>query len=196
LYRSPLAFGLTSLAFGADRSTLPTPAPPASAGQLDAQRMQADEPTGDKLVDVRAHVQWQRFSPLRDINDRNVKDLGLAWSADIASPDGLSGTPIVVDGVIYLSGGLGLVVALDADTGKERWSFRPEQIDLTHMFSSWTSRFNRGAAAWKGKVFVATGDCRLFALSAATGAKLWEVQNCDPTMYGVRVHRESLRTWC
>src|SRR5712672_2451518 len=112
-----LAFGLTSLAFGADRSTLPTPAPPASAGQLDAQRMQADEPTGDNWLMYGRTYSEQRFSPLRDINDRNVKDLGLAWSADIASPDGLSGTPFVVDGVIYLSGGLGLVVALDADTG-------------------------------------------------------------------------------
>ena len=123
-------------------------------------------------------------------------DLGLAWSADIASPDGLSGTPIVVDGVIYLSGGLGLVVALDAESGKERWSFRPEHMDLTHMFSSWTSRFNRGVAVWKGKVFVATGDCRLIALNAANGRKVWEVPNCDPAVYGVRVHRESRRTWC
>ena len=175
---------MTSLAIGAAGPAALAPAGSASAGQVNAQRMQADEATGDNWLMYGRTYSEQRFSPLNEINDRNVMELGLAWSADIASPDGLSGTPIVVDGVIYMSGGMGLVVALDADTGKERWSFRPDHMDLTHMFSSWTSRFNRGAAVWKGKVFVATGDCQLFALSAANGEKLWEVQNCDPTVYG------------
>jgi quinohemoprotein ethanol dehydrogenase len=179
------AFGVTSLAIGADRPVQPPLADSTSAGLVNAQRMRADEATGDNWLMYGRTYSEQRFSPLKDINDRNVKDLGLAWSADIASPDGLSGTPIVVDGVIYLSGGLGLVVALDAESGKERWSFRPEHMDLTHMFSSWTSRFNRGVAVWKGKVFVATGDCRLFALNATNGRKVWEVRNCDPAVYGI-----------
>ena len=121
----------------------------------------------------------QRYSPLSDINTSNVKDLGLAWSADIDSPDGLSATPLAIDGTVYLSGGLGLVVALDAQTGKQRWSFRPEGLNLTTIFSSWTSRFNRGVAFKDGKVFVATGDCRLFALDAHNGHEIWERQNCD-----------------
>jgi quinohemoprotein ethanol dehydrogenase len=185
-----LVFGMTSLAFGvvgvidADTQVLSTQAGSASAGFVNAERMQAEESTGDNWLMYGRTYSEQRFSPLKDINDRNVKGLGLAWSTDIASPDGLSATPIVVDGVIYLSGGLGLVVALDAETGKQRWSFRPERMDLNHMFSSWTSRFNRGAAVWKGKVFIATGDCRLFALNAATGRQVWEVQNCDPATYG------------
>jgi quinohemoprotein ethanol dehydrogenase len=179
-----LVYGMTSLAFGGAGSAQQIGSAPPTAGQVDAQRMQVDESSGDNWLMYGRTYSEQRFSPLKDINDRNVRNLGLAWSADIASPDGLSATPIVVDGVIYLSGGLGLVVALDAETGKERWRFRPEHIDLTHMFSSWTARFNRGVAVWKGKVFVATGDCQLFALSAATGRKVWEVQNCDPTVSG------------
>jgi quinohemoprotein ethanol dehydrogenase len=157
---------------------------PAIDGTVDAHRMQADETSGDNWLMYGRTYSEQRFSPLQQINDHNVSRLGLAWSTEIASPDGLSATPIVVDGVIYLSGGLGLVVAIDAETGKQRWSFRPDQLDLTHMFGSWTARFNRGAAVWKGKVFVATGDCRLFALRADTGAKIWEVPNCDPIVAG------------
>jgi quinohemoprotein ethanol dehydrogenase len=179
-----LTLWMTSLAVGADGPLARAPVGSASAGQVNAQRMQADDATGDNWLMYGRTYSEQRFSPLNEINDGNVKTLGLAWSADIASPDGLGATPIVVDGVIYLSGGLGLVVALDAETGKERWNFRPEHMDLTHMFSSWTSRFNRGVAVWKGRVFVATGDCRLFAVSAVTGGKLWEVQNCDPSVAG------------
>ena len=150
-----------------------------TAGQVDGQRIQSEAASGDDWLSYGRTYDEQRFSPLREINDHNVKELGLVWYEEIASPDGLAGTPIVVDGGIYLSGGKGLVVALDAETGKERWSFRPEKLNLTKVMSSWTSRVNRGVAVWKGKVFVATGDCRLFALSAATGRKVWEVANCD-----------------
>jgi quinohemoprotein ethanol dehydrogenase len=158
---------------------------PDRLGQVDAQRMRTEESTGDNWLMYGRTYSEQRFSPLKDINDHNVKSLGLAWSADIPSPDGLGATPIVVDGIIYLSGSLGLVVALDAATGHQRWSFRPDHLNLRTLFSSWTSRFNRGVAVWEGRVYIATGDCRLFALSAATGQKIWEVQNCDPALgYG------------
>lgn len=167
-----------AVAYGA-QSGLAAQPQSGSAGQVDARRMHDDASTGDNWLMYGRTYSEERFSPLTEINDRNVKDLGLAWSADIASPDGLSATPIVVDGVIYLSGGLGLVAALDATTGKELWSFRPDHLDLKAFFSSWTSRFNRGVAVWKGRVFVATGDCRLFAIDAATGKPVWEVKNCD-----------------
>jgi quinohemoprotein ethanol dehydrogenase len=176
--------GLASMMAGAEGLADASPPSSVSAGLVNTQRMEAEATTGDNWLMYGRTYSEQRFSPLNEINDRNVKRLGLAWSADIASPDGLSATPIVVDGVIYLSGGLGLVVALDVETGKQLWQFRPDRIDLTHLFGSWTSRFNRGAAVWKGKVFVATGDCRLFALRADTGAKIWEVPNCDPTIAG------------
>jgi quinohemoprotein ethanol dehydrogenase len=179
-----MIIGLAAMMTGIDAFAEGAPLSSMSAGIVNAQRMEAEASTGDNWLMYGRTYSEQRFSPLNQINDRNVKRLGLAWSADIASPDGLSATPIVVDGVIYLSGGLGLVVALDVATGKELWQFRPAQLDLTHLFGSWTSRFNRGAAVWKGKVFVATGDCRLFALRADTGAKIWEVPNCDPTIAG------------
>lgn len=141
--------------------------------------MHSEEASGENWLSYGRTYSEQRFSPLTQINDRNVQNLGLAWSAEIASPDGLSSTPIVVDGVIYLSGELGLVTALDAASGKQIWTFRPTRLNLTHLFASWTARINRGVAVWQGKVFVATGDCKLVALDARTGAEIWEVTQCD-----------------
>jgi len=147
--------------------------------RVDGERMRVEETTGENWLSYGRTYSEQRFSPLTQINDHNVHKLGLAWSADIVSPDGLASTPIVVDGVIYLSGELGLVTALDAESGKEIWGYRPQHLNLAHLFASWTSRINRGVAVWQGRVFVATGDCRLIALDAAKGTQVWEVTQCD-----------------
>ena len=60
----------------------------------------------------------QHYSPLKQINSKNVSDLGLAWSTDVASSDGLIATPIIVDNVIYISGSFSQVFAFDVKTGK------------------------------------------------------------------------------
>ncbi|MBT7952140.1 MAG: PQQ-dependent dehydrogenase, methanol/ethanol family [Gammaproteobacteria bacterium] len=121
----------------------------------------------------------KRFSPLTQINDSNVEQLGLIWSADIASVDGLSATPLVIDGVIYMSAPFALVYALDAKTGETIWQYNPN-VKLGLSFANgWTSRINRGAAVWEGKVYVATGDCRLIALNATTGSEIWTAQACN-----------------
>jgi PQQ-dependent dehydrogenase (methanol/ethanol family) len=148
-------------------------------GRVDSDRMLSEEASGNNWLSYGRTYSEQRFSPLTQIDVHNVKDLGLAWSADIASPDGLSSTPIVVDGVIYLSGELGLVTTLDADTGRQIWTFTPSQMNLSQLFASWTARINRGVAVWQGKVFVATGDCQLIALDARTGTQIWQVVQCD-----------------
>ena len=128
----------------------------------------------------------QRFSPLKQVNDENVRRLGVAWSTRIPSSDGLEGTPIVVDGVIYMTGSRDVVEALDTGTGRVLWKWTPSDLDLTHWFSSWAARVNRGVAVWKGMVFVGTADCRLVALNAATGREIWTVRTCDPAQgYGI-----------
>ncbi len=123
----------------------------------------------------------QRFSELTQINTENVSDLGLAWSYQPPLPDdGFAATPIVVDGVVYMSGTFSTVFALDAVSGEEIWFYDPE-IELGHGFSSsWSGRRNHGVAVSDGKVYVGTGDCRLIALAASTGEVVWEIQSCDP----------------
>jgi len=179
-------YGAAAIAAGVNEPSSPArTAGDTAAGDVSAERMQTDATAGANWMMYGRTYSEQRFSPLKEIDENTVKGLGVAWSADLPSPDGLGATPIVVDGVIYMSGSQDLVEALDAGTGQKLWSWRPDNLDLTHIFATWTSRFNRGVALWKGTVFIGTGDCRLFALSAATGQKIWEVRNCDPAQgYG------------
>ena len=119
----------------------------------------------------------EHFSALSQINTDSIKELGLAWSTDIDSAIGLVAEPLVVDGVIYVSGILSVVHALDAVTGKELWRFDPE-VSLLDPGAAMSARFNRGVAVWEGKVFVGTGDCRVVAIDAKSGTKLWDSVAC------------------
>ena len=68
----------------------------------------------------------QRYSPLDKINKENVGELGLAWSAELFTNRGIEATPIVVDGVMYVTSAWSMVYALDAKTGEMLWSYDPE----------------------------------------------------------------------
>src|ERR1700685_4609933 len=121
----------------------------------------------------------QHFSSLTQINDATVGRLGLDWYADMPTLDGMTGVPLVADGVIYQSGSLGTVFANDLRTGKLLWSFDAHIQFPMGVEPSWGSRLSRGLALWEDEVIRATGDCRLIALSRKTGQKLWESQVCD-----------------
>ena len=123
----------------------------------------------------------QHFSPLDEINDRNVDDLALAWSADIPSPDGIATTPIVIDGVVYVSAAYSVVYAVDAGSGELLWRYDP---DVRAAFAknaamSWRARASRGIAVFNGRVYATTADCRLIALDATTGKPAWTRVTCD-----------------
>lgn len=126
----------------------------------------------------------QHYSSLDKISSANVSRLGLAWYLDIDSPMGLASEPIVIDGVAYVSAPLSRVYAIDAARGVLRWSFDPHIQLGASTQNSYAARANRGVAVDQGRVFVATGDCRLFAIDAATGAKAWEAPICDPAQTG------------
>lgn len=114
-----------------------------------------------------------RFSRLNQINDGNVKDLGLAWSYNLESTRGVEATPLVVDGIMYVSASWSVVHAIDVRTGKRLWTFDPK-VPREIGFKGCCDVVNRGVALYKGRVFVGAFDGRLIALDAATGAKVWE----------------------
>jgi len=120
----------------------------------------------------------QRFSPLTAINDGNVGKLGIAWYADLPDQRGQEATPVVVDGVIYLSQAWSKVAAFDAVTGKQLWAFDP-QVPKDRLVHTCCDAVNRGVAVWKGKVYVGTLDGRLIALDARNGSQLWSTQTFD-----------------
>ena len=122
----------------------------------------------------------QRYSPLAQVNDRNVDKLGLAWSFATATTRGLQASPIVIDGTMYTTGTWSVVWALDARSGKELWTYDPEVPRAWGRYLC-CDAVNRGVAVWKGAVYVGTIDGRLVSLDAKTGAKRWEVNTIDRT---------------
>jgi len=179
-YRTLLGWAITTLAAGAVGSVAV-----AGAGNVTEMRVLQDANSGtDWLVNGR-DFGAQHFSPLRQINSRNVGRLGLAWSVDLESPNGLATEPIVVDGTLYVSASLDRITAIDATSGSVRWRFDP-QVRLRMNRNSLTARTNRGVAVWDGKVFFGTGDCRLIALDAGTGKIVWDSPVClDDTLTGI-----------
>ena len=122
------------------------------------------------------------YSPLTQITDRNVSNLGLSWYANIPSQDGLVGNALVADGVVYQSGALSRVFANDIRTGKLLWRYEPTlNLKGSSLAAYWSARYNRGLAIWEDKVIVATGDCRLLAITRSTGKLAWEAVSCDRT---------------
>ncbi len=147
---------------------------------VDGERIvNADSEPGSWMSHGRTYSE-QRYSPLDRINKENVAKLGLAWFADMDTNRGQEATPIMVDGVIYVSTAWSKVKAYDAKTGKPLWNFDPE-VPGQFGVNACCDVVNRGVAVWKGKVFVGTIDGRLIALDSATGKKLWDVVTVDQT---------------
>ena len=119
-----------------------------------------------------------RFSPLAKVNSDNVSNLGLAWSYDLGVSRGIEVTPIVVDGVMYVTGLWNVVTALDAKTGEQIWQYDPE-IDRKKAAHLCCDAVNRGVAIWKGRVYTGTIDGRLIALNAETGDVDFDVVTVD-----------------
>src|ERR1700747_2992605 len=145
---------------------------------VDAARMSnADRDAANWLSYGRTYSE-QRFSPLAKITSDNAKQLGLAWFADLDTNRGQQATPLVIDGVMYVSTAWSMVKAYDAATGKLLWSYDP-QVPREIGVKGCCDVVNRGVAAWKGKIYVGTFDGRLVALDAKTGKPAWSVLTGD-----------------
>jgi quinohemoprotein ethanol dehydrogenase len=114
-----------------------------------------------------------RFSKLDQINTKNVKDLGLVWSYNLESTRGVESTPLVVDGIMYVTASWSIVHAVDVRTGKRLWTYDPK-VPREGGYKGCCDVVNRGVAIYRGKVFVGSFDARLIALDAATGKVVWE----------------------
>lgn len=126
--------------------------------------------------DVRGEPGGSRFSALSQINRQNVRDLRIAWTyrtGDSRPASTIECTPIVVQGVLYLTTARTRVVALDAATGQERWRFDPE---IGRRFPAASGGVNRGVAYWSDgrsrgerRILLGAADGRLISLDARTG---------------------------
>jgi quinohemoprotein ethanol dehydrogenase len=155
-----------------------TTAPRAMAAVDEARLVAADDHAGDWMSHGRDYNE-QRFSPLKRVSADNVGQLGLAWFADFDTRRGQESTPIVVDGVMYVTTAWSKVFAFDARTGKSLWKYDPK-VPGEWAVNACCDVVNRGVAVWKGKVYVATIDARLIALDAATGKVVWDISTIEP----------------
>ena len=119
----------------------------------------------------------RRFSPLTNVNDKNVKNLSLAWSYRVTGPSAapVKATPLQVNGVLYFSSPEH-VWAVDARTGREVWHFVWEGKGGNHIG-------NRGVGILNDWLYVETPDCHLVSLNIKDGKERWRQSICDPDRY-------------
>jgi len=155
-------------------------AEPRPAANVDAARMMNAERDAKNWPSYGRTYSEQRFSPLSGVTADNASKLGLAWFADLDTNRGQEATPLVIDGVMYLSTAWSMVKAYDARTGKPLWSYDPE-VPRELGIKGCCDVVSRGVAAWKGKIFLGAFDGRLIALDAKTGKVVWSVNTVDKT---------------
>ena len=146
------------------------------AADVDDKRLLSAAGDGANWLSYGRTYDEQRYSPLTAINDKNVSKLGLQWSADLDTARGQEATPIVVDGVIYISTAWSMVKAFDAVTGRLLWSYDP-QVPREKLVEVCCDAVNRGVAVYEGKVFVGTLAGHVVALDATTGKVVWDTQS-------------------
>lgn len=148
--------------------------------QVDTARLlKADSEPGQWLAVGRTYDE-QRFSPLTKIDAGNVSQLGLAWHYDLDTNRGQEASPIVIDGVLYVTSAWSKLFAFNARTGKLLWKYDP-QVPGAIGIKGCCDVVNRGVAAWKGRIYLGAYDGRLIALDAKTGKVVWSVQTTDPS---------------
>jgi len=150
------------------------------SAQVDGARIMNADSEPAMWMTVGRTYNEQRFSLLKQINDTNAAQLGLAWSFDLDTARGQEATPLVIDGVMYFSTAWSMVKALDAKRGALKWAFDPK-VPREYGVKVCCDVVNRGVAAWNGKIYVGTLDGRLIALNAENGEPVWSVQTTDET---------------
>ncbi len=147
------------------------------AAEIDSARLHAAAAEKDNWILPGRDYGNQRFSPLDQITPGNVKKLVPKWIYQTGIPATFQTTPLVADGVMYITTPFSNVVALDAKSGREVWRYEHKR---TPGYKLCCGPANRGAALGDGRVFVATVDAHLVALDSASGKVLWDITLVEP----------------
>ncbi|HTC53829.1 MAG TPA: PQQ-dependent dehydrogenase, methanol/ethanol family [Steroidobacteraceae bacterium] len=143
---------------------------------VDAARLLGAGGEGDNWLTYGRTYDEHRFSPLQQINAANVSGLKPAWHFVLpVDARAQESTPLIIDGVMYVTAAWSHVYALDAATGALKWTYDPKVPGHTGV-DACCDVVNRGLAAWQGRLYLGTLDGRLVALDAASGMPVWEVR--------------------
>jgi alcohol dehydrogenase (cytochrome c) len=119
----------------------------------------------------------QRFSPLTQITSANVEQLAAQWTFQTGVNNKFEATPIVIDGTLYVTGPLNHAWALDGRTGRQLWHY---QRTLPTTLKVCCGMVNRGFAAYRDRLFMATLDAHLVALDMKTGKVIFDIEMETP----------------
>lgn len=134
-----------------------------------------DKPEPANWLSYRGNYAGWGYSPLKQINTKNVKQLKLAWAYSTGMTEGHQSPPMVNNGYMYITTPNNQVIAFEAATGKELWRYKkaiPEELQQLHPT-------NRGVALYGDKLYLATTDAFLIALDAVSGKELWKTKVAD-----------------
>jgi quinohemoprotein ethanol dehydrogenase len=150
---------------------------PSSAPAARPDQQLASPAAGEWPSDGRDYTA-QRYSPLTQIDQANIGQLGLAWFDELDTYRGVEATPIYADGVLYNILPFNVAIAYDARTGERLWTYDP-QVPRENARYACCEPVSRGLAMWRDKIIIATLDGRLIALDKATGRPVWTTQTFE-----------------
>src|SRR6476661_25650 len=147
------------------------PATPVNQEQLNAA---ANDETN--FLHTNGNYDQTRYFPGKQINTSNVGKLRAAWIFQTEVQEVVATTPIIANGVMYVTTAFNHVYALNAKTGEEYWHYKHAMAPVT---TSRCGPINRGVAVYDDKVYLATVDAKLVALDAKTGSVVWQTEIAD-----------------
>src|ERR1700716_2043413 len=177
-------FGVAGLLIGpADAQETKQETKPASGQAMVSPVTQQQLDAADKSVNnfllTNGNYAQTRFHPARQIERSNVKNLHVAWIFQTDVKESLETSPIVVDGVMFVTTSFSHVYALDAKTGVQLWHYN-HKMGLVTTYCCGPN--NRGVQVLGDLVYVATLDSKLVALKAKTGEVAWQTDIADPEL--------------
>src|SRR5262245_45813163 len=151
-------------------------AAPAARAQVSYERIRDAHREPENWLTYSGNYASHHYSQLDQINRSNVARLKVAWMYQVRSRQHFESTPLVFDGLMYLTEAPSDVTALDLRTGRPVWRYRrniPQNVPVC------CGQVNRGVAALGDQIFVNTIDAHVVALDAKTGRVRWDVEAAD-----------------
>jgi len=169
---SKLLFGLVASSFFAFNAN-------AADTNVSQDMLSKADSDGNNFLHTNGNYEQTRYYPNSQINTGNVKKLVPAWIFQTEVVESMETSPLVVNGVMYVTTSFSHAYALDAKTGEEIWHYKHKMGPITTYCCGPN---NRGVAIKDDKVFIATLDAKVVGLNAKTGKKIWETQLADPEL--------------
>jgi quinohemoprotein ethanol dehydrogenase len=145
---------------------------------IDQNRLMQADLNPEDWISYGKNYSENRYSILDQINASNVDTLGLVWGINLETTRGNETTPIVVDGIMYLTGPWSIVYAIDVRKGEVIWIYDPE-VPRSYGEKGCCGVVNRGVAIYEGMLYLGAFDGRLICIDAVNGEMIWEKLTVD-----------------